>query len=209
MDKSRIYVDDFPERNKLPASNLSDVKHKVRKTVIISDSITKRIDMCRFNDSLENDWAVKRAFPGATASQLKYYVKASLAEDKPNTIIICAGTNNLTKKSQTVQDTAKKFIDIAKTCRQVGVKKIFISSLICRPSYQDKVDEINKLLKHHENTYDYSFIDNSNIHEGNLWKDDVHLNSDGIWKLANNYIVYLNIFSRALRPPPYSSISDI
>ena len=216
VNKSKVYVSAFPERNKLPIKNvLNDIpltsdlinsEKKYYKSVIISDSIPKRMDMRRLNESIENGYAKKRAFPGATASEINFYVKAPLKECKPDIMIICAGTNNLTKKNQTVQDTAKEIVDIARTCQQEGVKKIFISSLVCRPDYQDKVDEINKLLKYHEKTYGYTFIENSNIYESNLWKDRVHLNNDGIWKLANNYVVYLNMFTRSERHLPFNSI---
>ena len=64
--------------------------------------------MTRFNNQLLHGTALKRAFPGATTSQLDYYMKASLAEDKPEQIIICGGgggggANNLTKKSKVLK----------------------------------------------------------------------------------------------------------
>ena len=40
-------------------------------------------------------------------------------------IIICAGTNNITKKKQCAQETAKEIINISETCRSGGVKKVF------------------------------------------------------------------------------------
>ena len=194
INKSKVYTDPYPERNKLPLKNVlenitrihssSEFTKRKNKTVIISDSTTRRIDMREFNHFVKNCEVVKRTFPGATASQLKYYVQAALNEDKPNTIIISAGTNNLTKKNQTVQDTAKEIVDIVKTCCEGGVKKIFVSSLICRPAYYYEINEINKLLKYHTSTYDYTFIENSNIREEHLWKDNVHLNNEGISILA-------------------------
>ena len=42
--------------------------------------------------------AIKREYPGATTSQLMYYVKPTLIEESPNVAIIHVGTNNLTKK---------------------------------------------------------------------------------------------------------------
>ena len=52
---------------------------KKGKVFIISDSITKPIDMLEFNNRLENRDAVKRAFPGATASQINHYVPMATA----------------------------------------------------------------------------------------------------------------------------------
>ena len=75
-------------------------KKNKTKSVIIIDSITKRINMIKLNNRLENGNALKQAFLGATASQLNHYVQAASKEDKPDTIIICARTNNLTKKKK-------------------------------------------------------------------------------------------------------------
>ena len=95
--------------------------------------------MLKFNNDLQYDNPVKRTFPGATTSQLNHYVKANLVEDKPNKIIICGGTNNLSKKN-----IVKEIVEIVETCRCGGVKETFVSSLICRPTYQKEINEINK-----------------------------------------------------------------
>ena len=57
--------------------------NKERKIAIVSDSITKQIKMNEFNKLIVNGNAVKRAFGGATASQLNYYIQATLNEEKP------------------------------------------------------------------------------------------------------------------------------
>ena len=71
---------------------------KRNKIAIISDSITKPIGMRRFNKLIVNGDAVKRAHGGATASRLNNISHDIMIEDKPNIVIICAGTNNFTKK---------------------------------------------------------------------------------------------------------------
>ena len=48
----------------------SEFANKEKKIAIISASITKPIDIKEFNDLIKNGKAVKRAFGGATASQL-------------------------------------------------------------------------------------------------------------------------------------------
>ena len=96
---TRIYVSEYPERNtiKMPLKNVAKSINKEKKIAIVSASITKPINMNKLNESIVNGYAVKRAFGGATASQLNYYIHATLNEDKPGTVIIDAGTNNLTK----------------------------------------------------------------------------------------------------------------
>ena len=106
----RMYFNEHPERNTLqmplrnvaiPITRSSETRTKKRKVVLLSASITKPINMIKFNDSLVSGNAIKRAYGGATASQLNIYVQAALIEDKPDTIIINAGTNNFSKKKGT------------------------------------------------------------------------------------------------------------
>ena len=207
--KSKVYVNKFPDHDVLRRKNVLKVVPKINaatnnKCVIISDSITKRIDMRDFNKNLKNGSCVKRAFPGATASQIMSYVPAILKDDLPDTVIICAGTNNITKKKQPINDIAKEIINIAKSCRKGGVKSVLISSLTCRPYFQKDIEEINKILNYYASIYNYVFIDNTCISKEHLWKDGLHLNKEGISLLANNYLTFLN------RPSllPFRSIWD-
>ena len=136
---------------------------------------------------------MKRAHGGATASQLSYYVLAALKEDKPCTIIINAGTNNLTKKWwQTEEETATEIVEIVKISKREGVRDIFVSSIIHRPKYQSKIEKINQLLRYNAEIYGYQFIDNGYIRNEHLKNDGVHLNKEGICLLANNVLSYLN-----------------
>ena len=216
-NKSRIYVNNHPERNILPprkAENnnndivsmpISPTIKKQRQIVLLSASITKPIDMGEFNDLIINGNSLKRAHGGATASQLNYYVQATLNEDKPDTIIINAGTNNFSKKKkQTPKETCTEILEIVETCRRGGVLKIFVSSITCRPIYQEKIDEVNELLKYYAGIYNYEFIDNSGIRKEHLKNDGVHLLKSGICILANNFLRHINRASLL----PFKSIWD-
>ena len=90
------------------------------------------------------------------------------------------------QKNQSPLEIANEIIVIVETSCSNGVKEIYVSSLICRPSYQKQINEVNKILKH------FIYIDNYAIKEVHLWKDNIYLNTDGIYKLANNYICHLN-----------------
>ena len=149
--------------------------------------------MVEFNNYLTNGQAMKRAHGGATASQLSYYVLAALKEDKPSTILINAGINNLTKKwGQTEEEIAKEIVEIVKISKREGVRDIFVSSIIHRPKYQSKIEKINQLLRYNAEIYGYQFIDNEYIRDEHLKKDGVHLNKEGVCILANNFLSYLN-----------------
>ena len=208
-NKNNIFINKNPESDKMIYRNIkskhAEITNRESKTLILSASITKPINMNMFNNSIVNGSAIKRAFGGSTVTQLNYYVHESLNEYKPDTIIICAGTNNFTKKRhQTVTETAFEVMNLVETCRNKGVERIFVSSITCRPSFQEKVKELNELLQYNAGIYNYEFIDNSCIGEKHLKNDGVHLNSEGINILASNFLVHLN------RPSilPFYSIWD-
>ena len=146
-----------------------DITKKGRKLCIYADSIVKKVDMVNFSEDCKHKMSLKRAFPGCTASQLKHWIKPSLEEDTPDIAITHVGTNNLTKKKQSEVDTVNEIIEVIKECRNGGVNEIYVSGLICRPLYQDKINAINRLLSIYADKYDYYYIDNSNIKQ--LWKE--------------------------------------
>ena len=198
-------MNDVNRPNRSSYINYAENTEGGKRTTILSDSITRPIDMNKFNALLEKNYAVKRAFGGATASQLNYYLQATLNEDKPDTIIICAGTNNLTKKRyQTVEETTGEIIKIVESCHRGGVRRILVSSVTCRPTHQNKVEKINELLQHYAGIYKFQYIDNSCIHACHIKSDGVHLKKEGIQFLATNYIANLNRSSL----PSFESIWD-
>ena len=83
-------------------------------------------------------------------------------------------------------------MEIVNKCHNYGVNEIFVSGLTCRPAYQVKVNKINKLLREYARSYDYMYIDNSDIGKRHLWKDFLHLNDQGMTNLACNFLDSLN-----------------
>ena len=176
-------------------SNYADITKKGKKLLILSDSIAKPIDMVKFNELLKTGDAYKRAFGGATASQLNYYVHAALNEDHPDTVIICVGSNNLTKKNQTPQEITQEIINVVKTCRNGGINDVFVSSITCRPEYQSKINEVNQLLNYYAGIFNYEFIDNACIRREHLRRDMLHLNKEGTRILTSNFLTHVNRLS--------------
>ena len=177
-NKGQVFINerhcnDLPLKNvdtqlKIPFQRYSEAPNTERKVLILSASITKPINMVKFNEQLENGSAVKRAYGGATTTRLKHYIKGDLVVDKPDTVIITGGTNNFTKTFQSVEEIAGEILEIVKTCRNAGVKNILVSSITCRPKFQCKVDGVNRLLQENAVYYKYDFIDNECIREINL-----------------------------------------
>lgn len=149
--------------------------------------------MVNFEKNCKCNTTLKRAFPGATASQLKFYVKPSLLEDNPDIVIINIGTNNLTKKRhQNEQDIFNEIMEVVNECRQGGVNDIFVCSITSRPSHQEKINSLNSLLLRNAFQYDYHYIENSNIKPHHLWRDQLHLNNAGVAVYTNNILEHVN-----------------
>ena len=134
---------------------------------------------------------------------MDYYVRPHIKDEIPDRVIIHVGTNNLTKKRyQTEMEVVNEILTIVNTCRKGGINDIFVSALTCRPSYQNKVENINTLLKRYASINNYTYIDNSNIMQEHLRGDNLHLKEVGIIKLAKNFLYYLN------KPSIFESIWD-
>ena len=173
-------------------STYADITHQGQKVCIFGASITQRINIGNFNRCLDDTKAIKSCFPGATVSKATYYMKPTLEEESPDTVLLNIGTNNLTKKRQTEKETVDEIMDMVNECRKFGVNKVFVSGLTVRHRYSKQVDNINYMLKQNAGNFDYVFIDNSNIQNHHLCKDGLHLHDKGMELLANNFINALN-----------------
>ena len=158
--------------------------------------------MKKFNDNLINDHAIKRCYPGATTKRLRELIQTDVKQTKAEKVLICVGTNNITKTNQCPEDIANEIVKLVESCRTEGVKDILVSSLICRPEFDKEITEINKMLGHYAGIFKFTFINNSRIKNEHLWKDGVHLCHSGIPILATNYVNYLN-------RPPLSPFNEI
>ena len=160
-----------------------------KKACIISDSICKPINMIKFGKLSRYPNNIKRAFPGITATHLKHLIKPIVLEDNPTTIIISAGTNDITKSSfKTGEEIFNGIMECVEECETNGVKNIYVSGLTCRPAYQEKVNIINNFIRENAHLKNYTYIDNANIKARHLWKDKLHHNIEGTNILENNFL---------------------
>ena len=93
--------------------------------------------MNEFNRVLKKGSAIKRFYPGANASRVKFYVDATLEEDH---------TFSWYEPNQKAIDIVHEILQIDQKCRNKGVSNVSVSGLICRPQYQSMINEINELL---------------------------------------------------------------
>ena len=128
---------------------------------------------------------------------MNHFVTPILDEERPYTIIIHVGCNDITPKTYRDLKTgviANEIIDIGKKCMNYGTKKVFISSILIKKqsSLTKIINQVNDILKDLCLINSFIFIDNSEIKRDMLWKDGIHLNDQGIYMFASNFVDYLN-----------------
>ena len=94
--------------------------------------------MLEFDFYLDKGTSRKRCYGGETVSRLNYCIEGVLNEDLPDRIVLCMGTNNLTKKKQSEIETAKEIIDLVEKCHNSGVNNVYVAGLTPRPRFQQK-----------------------------------------------------------------------
>ena len=121
------------------------------------------------------------------------YVAPRVVDEKPETVIIQGGGNDLPvnsgEKSVPLLTIANHIIDAGLMCRRNGALNVFIGGVTTRKGNYLKKRcealniEIQDLCKKHR----FVFIDNTEIKDEHLY-DGVHLNDDGTKILADNYL---------------------
>ena len=103
----------------------------------------------------------------------------NLIKYQPESVIIHAGTNDLTNRINML-NTAKKIIKELAT--KLPKVKIAFSGLITRKdkkNLDENVTETNKRLRNYSRQKDIDYIDNSNTTEDSLGVKKLHLNCKG------------------------------
>ena len=199
--KNGMVVDEFPGRNinSFRESKTQTFHGKSKKITVFGDSLVKRIRGVELSKRVKSGSTFIKSFPGANAKELTHYVVPTLVEQSPDAVIVHVGSNNISRmnRNSTTQrniDIAKEIIETGLTCREKGVKEVFISSLLCRSGNEEmnKVNEINNILKQRCLSENFIFISNEDIRREHLWKDGIHLLDVGTDILSQNFINALN-----------------
>ena len=115
---------------------------------------------------------------------MQHYVIPTLVESKPDVCVIHVGTNDLpTKKDEpsSIEKIAND-IQIGVTCKAHGAEEIIISNVILRKSafyLQKRRSSLNTLLSKLCRENGFKYLDNNNIIEEHLAKDNLYLNPTG------------------------------
>ena len=102
----------------------NNFKSDVRNIKIFCDSIPKGIRIKELNHRIINGNARLHSFPEATSKQLLHYLDANLNNSR-DTVQIHIGINDILNSISNVNRLLLNIKDIAKKCRNFGVKNIF------------------------------------------------------------------------------------
>ena len=92
-----------------------------RRVLVVGGSHVKRIRRNDFNKELKNGKAIFQSFSGANTKQLDHYILPPLVDDKPDAVIIHAGTNDILTNTNH-EEIPRNIIKIGLNCKNYGVK---------------------------------------------------------------------------------------
>ena len=102
------------------------------KTLILSDSIARRIKIYNFNRYIKYDQKNLLTFPGATSRHFMHYLDVFLEDRSTETVIIQVGVNDIINNNS--KSNFEKYISnvekMIQKGRNCGVEKIFLSGLV-------------------------------------------------------------------------------
>ena len=160
--------------------NGANEQFKKRSIIIVGDSLMNGIN----EKGLSKNHSVKvNNIPGGTSDVILQKLDNFL-KNKPDGLIVHAGTNDITKGKNLLNNVKKLSSNT----------KVAFSSIVTRKDKKDiskTVQDTNSRLKNYCSQKNTDFIQNSNIMEEHLGIKKLHLNKKGNPLLANNFLKYL------------------
>ena len=163
----------------------SDIYNNI---VIFGDSIHKCINIRNLNARFSNANCKCLFFGDVTSKHFHHYIQPTLNEKnvKTNIAVLHVGTNDIFNAEGDKDLIAESVIDIAKECFQLGVKDVFVSSVMVNTRRSSAfISAFNNVGRDKCGTHQFYFIDSWNMKKEHLWKDGLHLNRSGKDLLMN------------------------
>ena len=160
---------------------------------MIGDSYIRRVKRNKLQNSLDNAKSFLRHFSGAQTEDLHHYIIPSLLKEKPDTVVIHVGSNNITHRifeDFNADKLADEIIDTGKMCRQYGVKGVIFSSSFVKNSIKlgKMISQMNGAVTKKCEENGFHFVSNGNILRKHLCKDGVYLTDEGTNIFAGNIV---------------------
>ncbi len=169
---------------------------KRRTVLILGDSIPKYLQGRRLSRRLK---VVNRCISG---SDLELWIKiapAFVEEVQPSCVIIHCGTNNI--NTCFPSECLELLVKLGNIIKEINSDiHVAVSSLTNQEHYGISawLKEYNSRLADVCDLLHWTYIDNSNIGNGHLARDKLHLNRSGTRTLAMNFISFLRIMTETL-----------
>ena len=164
-------------------------------TLIVADSTIRNIHVGQLQDDVGDDQKdiIIRRFPGATADEMKFFIKDSLARFCPKNLVIFGGCNDVgwaDKNRKNECDIAQSVLCMAEEGKKAGCQSIFVSSVLPRRGrqYERTIDRINAMLKECCCMQGYEYLDHGDVSLRHLCNDGIHPNSFGTAILRMNIL---------------------
>ena len=123
-----------------------------KKICVVGDGHIRQIKRNLFNNSLCEGKAHLNGFSGANIKHLDHFITPTLAEDRPDIVIIHIGSNDITNSTVDqidVKDIMKRIINIGKKRLSYGVKEVIISSKFSLKSSSILRESLGKLMTYY------------------------------------------------------------
>ena len=179
-------------------SNTSNEEPK--RTLVMSDSFCRNLKKNHIRNLVNRskDEVTISKHPGATAGQIASYLSWWHENFKPDTLIVCAGANDLLYESARCRriqgeelanepQVVNILMGIGREARARGVSNIYFNKLYTiRDLFDGYTTRFNELLERSCQEFGFLTIDNSDIELKDLY-DGLHVNSrEGKDKLQHN-----------------------
>ena len=130
--------DVFPKQ--IPGPKMYSRAHETT-TLIVADSTIRNIHVGQLKDDISDDQKdiIIRRFPGATADEMKFFIKDSLARFCPKNLVIFGGCNDIgwaDKNRKNECDIVQSILCMAEEGKKAGCQSIFVSSVLPRRGRQ-------------------------------------------------------------------------
>ena len=162
-------------------------KFEKRKIIIVGDSFLNGIH----EKGLRKNHIVKvNNIPAGTNDTILDKIDEFL-ENKPDGLIVHAGTNDIAKGGNLLNNVKKILKQVKKLSPNT---KVAFSSIVTRKDKKDiskTVQDTNSQLKNYCSHKNIDFIQNNNIMEEHLGIKKLHLNKKGNSLLGNNFLKHL------------------